>query len=128
MPDPGGRAELPVACTLGPADGAERMRRWQRLAAAAAPVSRREEDRLVIRYQPGPGVLDELRDLAGAEADCCSFAEWTVTEQAGHPTLVVSAGPGHASGSSRSPRCSAWPSGALRAPGCHPPAAPSAGS
>jgi len=39
-------------------------------------------------------VLGELRDLAVAEADCCSFAEWTVTEPAGHPVLVVSAGPG----------------------------------
>ncbi len=48
----------------------------------------------MVCYQPGPGVLGELRDLAVAEADCCSFAEWTVTEPAGHPVLVVSAGPG----------------------------------
>ena len=92
MPDPDGRAELPVACTLGPADGAERMRRWQRLAAAAAPASHLEDGRLVVRYQPVPGVLGELRDLAAAEADCCSFAGWAVTEQGGHPTLVVSGG------------------------------------
>ena len=93
MPDPDGRAELPVSCTLGPAGGAERMRRWERLAAAAAPASHLADGRLVVRYQPVPGVLGELRDLAAAEADCCAFAGWTVTEQGGHPTLVVSGEP-----------------------------------
>ena len=117
MPDPDGRAELPVACTLGPADGAERMRRWQRLAAAADPVSRREEGRLVVRYQPMPGVLEELRDLAGAEADCCSFADWAVTEQGATRPWLSRPARGRRGRSSRSPRCSAWPSGALRPPG-----------
>jgi|HubBroStandDraft_4_1064222.scaffolds.fasta_scaffold1418812_2 hypothetical protein len=28
-----------------------------------------------------------------AEAECCAFVAWAVTEQAGHPTLVVSAPP-----------------------------------
>jgi hypothetical protein len=83
--------DLPLACTLGPADGAARSRRWRQLAAEATPVRRRTEGRLEIRYQPGPGVLDELRELAAAEAECCSFVAWTVTEQAGDPTLIVSA-------------------------------------
>lgn len=83
--------DLPLACTLGPIDGADRSRRWRQLAAEAAPVARRTEGRLEVRYQPGPGVLDELAALAAAEADCCSFVDWTVTEQAGDPTLVVSA-------------------------------------
>jgi hypothetical protein len=83
--------ELPLACTLGAIDGADRSRRWRQLAADAAPVARRAEGRLEVRYQPGPGVADELRALAAAEAECCSFVGWAVTEQAGHPTLVVSA-------------------------------------
>ncbi|HTT50230.1 MAG TPA: hypothetical protein VMH35_02350 [Streptosporangiaceae bacterium] len=91
MTEPAQRAELPLACTLGPADGAGRSRRWRQLAAGAAPVARRTGGRLEVRYQPGPGVLDELRALATAEAECCSFAAWAVTEQAGDPTLVVSA-------------------------------------
>jgi hypothetical protein len=83
--------DLPLACTLGATDGAERSRRWRQLAADASPVARRIEGRLEVRYQPGPGVLDELRALATAEAECCSFVAWTVTERAGDPTLVVSA-------------------------------------
>jgi hypothetical protein len=83
--------DLPLACTLGPVDGAGRSRRWRQLAADAAPVARRTEGRLEIWYQPGPGVLDELSALAAAEAECCSFVNWGVTEQAGTPTLIVSA-------------------------------------
>lgn len=83
--------DLPLACTLGPVDGAGRSRRWRQLAAEATPVLRRTKGRLEVRYQPGPGVLDELSALAAAEAECCSFVAWTVTEQAGDPTLVVSA-------------------------------------
>ncbi len=85
--------DLPLACTLGLADGAERFRRWRELAAEAAPVARRTEGRLEVRYQPGPGIFDELRALAAAEAECCAFVAWAVTEQAGDPTLVVSAPP-----------------------------------
>jgi hypothetical protein len=93
MPELGGRAELPVACTLESGDGAERLRRWQRLAAAAPPVSRLTGGQLEVRFPPGPGVLDELRSLAAAEADCCAFAVWAVSEQAGQPVLAVSADP-----------------------------------
>jgi hypothetical protein len=93
VPDPAGRGELPLACTLGPADGAERLRRWQRLAAVGAPVARLAGHRLEVRYQPRPGVLAELQSLARAEAGCCAFAEWAVTERDGQPTLVVATEP-----------------------------------
>jgi len=83
--------DLPLACKLGPIDGADRSRRWRQLAADAAPVARRTEGRLEVRYQPGPGVLDELHALAAAESECCPFVSWSVTERAGDPTLVVSA-------------------------------------
>jgi len=89
-------AELPLACTLGPGDGAERMRRWQRLAAAGSPAAALTAGRLEVRYEPRPGVLAELRDLARAEAECCAFAHWAVSAPGGVPTLLVRAGPGAA--------------------------------
>jgi hypothetical protein len=91
VPDTGGRAELPLACTLGSADGAERIRRWQQLAAVGVPVVRLAGHRLEVRYRPEPGVLKELQSLARAEAECCAFVEWAVTEQDGNPTLLVRA-------------------------------------
>jgi hypothetical protein len=69
------------------------MRRWQRLADAAAPATRLTEHQLEVRYQPGPGIFDELQSLARAENECCSFVAWAVTEQAGIPTLTVTADP-----------------------------------
>jgi hypothetical protein len=93
MPEPARPGELPLACALGPADGAARHRRWQRLADQAAPAARLAGHQLEVRYQPGPGVLDELRSLARAESECCSFVAWAVTEQAGNPVLIVTADP-----------------------------------
>lgn len=87
-PDP---HELPVACTLGPADGMNRMQRWRRLASAADPVAEREDTRLTVRFAPRPGVLDELHALAAAERECCAFLDWDVSA-AGQPTLRITAG------------------------------------
>ena len=93
MPDRADRVGLPLACTLGPGDGAARLRRWQHLAVAAGPVARLAGHRLEVRYQRGPGVLEELQSLARAEAECCSFVGWLVTEREGSPTLVIAAEP-----------------------------------
>ena len=87
------RGELPVACTLGPDDGAQRMRRWRMLLEANNPITSREGRTLDVRFEPGAGVLDELASLAAAEQRCCSFVTWTVTEDNGRPLLRVLAKP-----------------------------------
>jgi hypothetical protein len=83
--------ELPIACTLGPDDGAERMRRWQSLAELAQTVAIRTGGVLKVNYHPGPGVVEELTALAAAEQECCSFVTWTVTYEADSPVLCVTA-------------------------------------
>lgn len=83
--------DLPLACTLGPADGPERMRRWRALAATANPTAQRNGRELEVRFQPGPGVLAELEELTAAERQCCSFVTWTVTQDANQPVLHVTA-------------------------------------
>lgn len=87
------RTELPLACTLGPDDGSARLRRWQHLADTANPSSRRDGHQLEVHYQPGPGVREELEALAAAEAQCCSFVAWSVTQDGDHPILRVTAEP-----------------------------------
>ena len=47
--------------------------------------------RLRVGYEPGPGVLAELTELAAAEQACCSFVTWSVVEAEGSPVLVVEA-------------------------------------
>ena len=93
MPSPVDRGELPIACSLGPGDGAERMRRWRVLVGAANPIASRGGRILEVRFQPGAGILDELVALAAAEQECCSFVTWTVTDDAGTPVLRVLAKP-----------------------------------
>jgi len=83
--------DLPVACTLGPEDGAERLRRWQALNDRATSRTRRGAHRLEVRFPPGPGIRPELEALAAAEQQCCPFLVWTVTEDSGQPILHVTA-------------------------------------
>ncbi|MGI8528047.1 MAG: hypothetical protein ACR2KO_01075 [Geodermatophilaceae bacterium] len=88
-----GPRELPVACTLGPTDGIERMQRWQRLLDAADPAFSRAGNRLTVRFvEPAghSGVLAELEVLAAAERECCAFLDWDVSS-AGQPTLTITA-------------------------------------
>ncbi len=84
---------LPIACTLGADDGAERMGRWRALVGTADPIASRHGRLLEVRFQPGPGVVDELVALAAAEQECCSFVTWTVDEDADNPMLHVLAKP-----------------------------------
>ncbi len=86
-------AELPLACTLAPHDGATRTARWQRLADTATSSTRRAGHQLEVRYRLGPGVREELEALAAAEAKCCSFVAWAVTQDGDHAVLQVTADP-----------------------------------
>ncbi len=86
-------AELALACTLGPDDGAARARRWQELAKKGRPSARRSGHRLEVRFQPEPGVREELEALAAAERQCCAFVAWDVSQEGHHAVLHVTADP-----------------------------------
>jgi hypothetical protein len=85
--------QLPIACTLGPDDGAARLQRWEAVSARGRLSARRSGHRLEVRYQPAPGLRAELDALTAAERQCCSFAEWTVTQEEGHVVLHIAADP-----------------------------------
>jgi hypothetical protein len=87
--------QLPIACTLGPDDGAARMQRWEALSAKARPSARRSGHLLEVRYRPEPGIHEELQALAAAERQCCSFADWKVTQEQDHVVLHIRADPAH---------------------------------
>lgn len=85
------RTPLPLACTLGPQDGRDRLRRWQELHRGAPPVSSVRDGVLEVRYPDAPGVLAELRALAAAEQSCCSFVDWSVARVGDDAVLTVRA-------------------------------------
>lgn len=91
--EPAENLPLPLACDLGPQDGQARLFRWQALHRSAAPTAHLHDGQLEVRYQPGPGVREELSALADAEQVCCSFVTWSVTELEGQPVLRVTAPP-----------------------------------
>ena len=82
---------VPVACTLGPIDGRERMRRWAALGAVDRPTASRDGALLIVSYDAAEGVATELATLAAAEQECCSFLDWSVTEAGGRAILRVRA-------------------------------------
>jgi hypothetical protein len=85
---------LAVACKLGPEDDAVRMQRWEALSAKGRVSARRRRHLLEVRYQAEPGLREELQALAAAERQCCSFADWKVTQEKDHVVLQVRADPG----------------------------------
>jgi hypothetical protein len=58
------------------------------------PLAHRSGHRLEVRYQPEPGIREELEALAAAERECCSFAVWTVSQEEDHVILRIAAKPG----------------------------------
>jgi hypothetical protein len=75
-------APAPVyACTLEDSELLARIQAWQRITRQA--TSRQvEETRIVATYPTDAQLLRELRALIDAEAECCSFLEFTVEEKA----------------------------------------------
>jgi hypothetical protein len=81
--------ELPIACTLNASDGAARLARWQALSAGAQASVQRSDRELVVRYRLQDGVGEELEELVAAERECCSFADWELTQAQDHAILRI---------------------------------------
>jgi hypothetical protein len=82
-----------IACELGDDMASARAQRWQRLGRAAGLGRAETEDGLVIRFRDGPAAERELRALAAAEGDCCSWARWEVRRDGGELILDVRSTP-----------------------------------
>jgi len=70
------------------------MQRWEALSAGGRVSARRSGHLLEVRYEPVPGLREELQALAAAERHCCSFAAWKVTQEEDHVVLHIAADPG----------------------------------
>lgn len=81
----------PVACSLTRAGLAEQAGRWERLAARALTGQEKTADGVRLSFRPERGTERELRALAAVEAECCSWATWTVRASATQLVLDVRA-------------------------------------
>jgi hypothetical protein len=80
---------IPVACALTSADLVAQSKQWKRLIARAMTERAETAYGLRICFRQEPGVEDELRTLVATENDCCPWATWTVTSNAGTIVLDV---------------------------------------
>lgn len=68
------------ACSLTESQLVDRMARWRRVASQA--MSRHsEKGRIVWSYPRDEGLLEQLRELIAAEAECCSFMRFNIEEK-----------------------------------------------
>lgn len=78
VPASGAASEsVPMACTLGDGDQADRIGQWQRLLAGAdaEPIERGRRFHLTIE------LVGQVAELAAAEQRCCPFFEFTLQLQ-----------------------------------------------
>jgi hypothetical protein len=83
--------QIPLACTLTPAEGLTRMQRWQRLHDAAQLHASHRDGRVEVTYRRSADVASELDELVQAERECCAFARWDV--HARDDELLLTIGP-----------------------------------
>lgn len=84
---------LPVACTLGVADGAAQLERWRTLNAGSLTHRDRQDDELLLVYRADDPTRAELHSLVGVETRCCAFLDWQIEEQPGLLRLRISGAP-----------------------------------
>ena len=87
--------ELPLACTLQPADLARRRAALTVLRSSAADVQS-IDDGLVLRFAAQPGLLPRLAEVIDLERQCCRFLRFRldVAPDGGAITLTVTGPPG----------------------------------
>jgi hypothetical protein len=86
-------AELPIACTLPPADVSGRLELIDALAAEALLDQRPIAGGLRARFRDAPGIDARVRGLAAAEAECCAFLRFEVAREGGAVTLDITGAP-----------------------------------
>ena len=89
-PNSSERRLVPIACSLGPSDGAARLAKWRRIAAASGLGQTTEPGRVTIRFRDDAGVANELHRLVAAERDCCAFLGWALVNIDGECRVEVS--------------------------------------
>lgn len=90
--EPGSRGLLPVACTLGADDGAQRLEEWRDVVRRFGVGTRRVAGRVTLGFRDAPGVAAELERLVAAERSCCAFLDWTLTHTDDEWVVVIAGG------------------------------------
>jgi hypothetical protein len=69
---------LEIACSLTPADYAQRLREFRQLLSTSLRESRRDRTRLHLVLDAASATQDQVRDLLRREQECCPFFSFKV--------------------------------------------------
>jgi len=84
---------LPIACSLDPADLDHRRCEFHRIEGLTTALELTESG-MKAMFEPRPGILLELARLIDLERDCCRFLEFRITAgQDGGPIWLDVSGP-----------------------------------
>ena len=89
------RSDHPIACSLAPGALAARLAEWRALKADALLTEHASGSTITARYANRDGVAERLRALVAAEATCCPWLSFDVSEGEYEIELTVTA-PGDA--------------------------------
>jgi hypothetical protein len=79
----------PIACSLNSAELAHRLAEMADLGQEALLHAESGAREARLRFAAAPGVLDRVRAIAAAEADCCPFLTFTVADEGAAVTLLI---------------------------------------
>src|SRR5262245_65936941 len=87
-------SDLPIACTLLPNERQQRREQLFERVLGRALEHRPLDDGYAARFEPAPGVVEELARLIELERECCAFLTFRLTvEPGGGPIWLELTGP-----------------------------------
>jgi hypothetical protein len=81
----------PIACSLGARDLQQRLAEMAKVGAASLIDRAVDDGRHVLRFRADATTRARLDAIVAAEADCCSFLDLSLVEDAGELVLTIRA-------------------------------------
>lgn len=81
--------EIPIACTLSPAEMEARGHDIRALGQAALVSVECGERHATLRFRPGPEVRERVEAIVAAEGECCAFLALKVSAGEEDATVVT---------------------------------------
>jgi hypothetical protein len=83
--------DLPVVCSLGAGDLAQRLSAIAEIGAESLIDRRANEGRHLLRFRSDPKTQRRLEDVIAAEAECCAFLDLSLEEDGDDLILSIAA-------------------------------------
>jgi len=83
--------EIPIACTLDPAEMPRRGDEIRSLGRDGLEAVERGRRHATLRFRPDPEIRARVEDIVAAESRCCAFLDFTLAHDDGATVLTIAA-------------------------------------